>query len=158
MSLLRSIVLRRLVAGAALLGLLLPLAPSVSARDVASERLAGVLGHRDAVEQALAASQNAADPATAFAEAYEALSGLAVADVLARLGGDALWLLIPPPEPTAVLVVGASSLHTSDSPLASAVLPPSRRSGVLASGETTRPDAPEAAEAPRAPSVQPRAP
>lgn len=155
---LRSLVLRRLVTGAALLGLLLPLAPAAQARDAASERLAGVLGHREAVEEALAVAQHAADPTAAFAEAYEALGGLDVESVLARLGGDALWLLIPPPEPTAVLVPTAASLHTSDSPLASAVLPPMRRSLVLADGLGVPSGSPEASEAPLAPALQPRGP
>lgn len=146
------------MAGAALLGLLLPLAQTASARDAASERLAGVLGHREAVEKALAVAQHAADPATAFAEAYEAMGGLDVESVLARLEGDALWLLIPPPEPTAVLVASATSLHTSESLAASAILPPFRRSAALSSGAAVLPDVPEASEAPRPPALRPRAP
>lgn len=105
--------LRRIVAGLALAGLLLPLVPQAEAKRTAEDRLAEILGHADAVSEALDASREAADPLGAFVEAYALATGLDADDIRATLGGDALWLTTEIPSP---LAVAAPSVPTGTTP------------------------------------------
>ena len=101
MNALRFPLLRCLVTSLALVGILAPLAPEATART--ADRLAEKLGHRAAVEVALDAARGAADPQEAFLDAYREATGQDAESVLARLEGEALWMLADVPEPVAVL-------------------------------------------------------
>ena len=105
--------LRRLVAGLALAGLLLPLMPQAEAKWPVEDRLAEILGHADAVSEALDASRESADPLGAFVAAYALATGLDADDIRAKLGGDALWLTTEIPSP---LAVAAPSVPTGTTP------------------------------------------
>ena len=156
---LRTLLLRRVVAGLALAGLVLPLVPVASAHSVATERLAAALGHREAVEIALAASQKAADPTAAFLRAYYAASGQDADEVLSRLQDGALWLLTEPIAPMAVLVAsGPPTSGLTGGDIDGALFAP-LAAPRLASGETVGlPEGPEAAGAPLPRALRPRGP
>ena len=155
---LRTLLLRRVVACLALAGLVLPLAPVASAHAAATERLAEALGHREAVEIALAASQNAADPTDAFLRAYYEATGQNADEVLARFDGDALWLLTEPLAPTAVLVASGPATGALTA-LSGAVLFSAPRAALRADASgLAAPATPEASGDPSPLALQPRGP
>ena len=131
MTLLRTLLFRRLIVGLALAGLAVTLAPGAQARTVAQERLADALGHEDAVQIALAASHGSADPQEAFILAYAEATGQDADDVRSRLDGDALWLATEIPAPDAVLVPASTSPTTVSRGLGDAVRSAAPRLAVL---------------------------
>lgn len=121
---LRSLLVRRVIVGLALAGLVAPLAPSAEARTRAEARLADSLGHEAAVQLALAASLGAADPQEAFVLAYAEATGQDADDVRARLDGDALWLATEIPAPDAVLLTSSASPQITSPRGLSGTIPP----------------------------------
>ncbi|OZC02756.1 hypothetical protein [Rubricoccus marinus] len=155
---LRSPFLRRLIACLALAGFVLPLAPTASARGAATERLTNALGHREAVEIAMAASQHAANPEQAFLSAYFAATGQDADEVLARLGGEALWLLAEPLSPLAVMVAGGTSSVSPAAGAGSAVLQAPASGDSHAASAAIFDSAPEARTVASPRALQPRGP
>ncbi|MEM1056901.1 MAG: hypothetical protein AAGI52_15360 [Bacteroidota bacterium] len=134
MTLLRIPILRRLVAGLALAGLVAPLVPTAEAETTAAaDRLVEVLGHSEAVQAALDASRHAVDPLSAFVEAYALATGQDEDDIRAKLDGDALWLATEFPAPQAVLAMAAPGATLTGAPfLATLARPDSDRLGTEA--------------------------
>ncbi len=155
---LRSPLFRRLIATLALAGFVLPLAPVASAHGAATERLTEVLGHGEAVALALSASQTAADPQRAFLDAYFAATGQDADEVLARLDGEALWLLTEPVSPLAVIVAAAASSAAPAAPSGAAVLSNSASGASLVAMAPDRGWSPEAGPLASPRPLQPRGP
>lgn len=140
MTVLRSLVVSRLVVGLALAGLIVPLVPAAEAED--EVRLIEVLGHAEAVQKALNAAQLAADPLGAFVEAYALATGLDPDDVRARLEGDALWLATEWPAPQAVLVVSSPAAITGGRALPVAVVREAEQVASVTQSIVALPDSP----------------
>ena len=155
---LRSPLLSRLVASLALAGLLVPLAPAASAAAPTAERLTEVLGHGEAVEMALEAARGAADPEAAFLDAYREATGQDAESVLARLQGEALWMLADAADPVAVLVAAASGGFALSAPATGVLLTSPEADRAVAPAAAPAPEVPEASEAPLPRALQPRAP
>ena len=156
---LRILLVRRVIVCLALAGLALPLLPAVSARTTATDRLTDALGHREAVEAALVASQQAPDPTAAFLDAYYAASGQDADEVLARLEGTALWLLTDPDTPLAVLVATGAASGALSVPATGAVLHATVPSRAPPSGvRIVTPEAPDAPDTPAPLALRPRGP
>lgn len=157
-TLFRSLAVSRLVVGLALAGLIAPLVPTAEAQDATEARLILVLGHADAVEEALEVSRSAADPLESFVQAYALATGQESDDVRARLGGDALWLSTEISAPAAVLALSGSAAAATSRAL-SATLPTTIQVGeadVLA--EPVEPTVPALARGERPRAHGPRGP